>query len=209
MRRVAERSPLADRIRFTGWVGDEDLRFLYGACDLFVFPSFYEGFGLPILEAMACGRAVACSNTSAMPEVANAAAVQFDPHSVHEIARAMQDLLLDHELRTRMERLGLKRAARFHWTRTAGTDAGRLLRCCRRAPSPRCRGREETGVVHPQLIMQSFLSLLATAVVSATAMARAEDPPPRPPAVSAAKPGPRSDPASAKAPAFPADETLT
>ncbi len=119
VRRVAERSPLADRIRFTGWVRDEDLRFLYGACDLFVFPSFYEGFGLPILEAMACGRAVACSNTSAMPEVANAAAVQFDPHSVPEIARAMQDLLLDHELRTRMERLGLKRAARFHWTRTA------------------------------------------------------------------------------------------
>lgn len=119
VRRVADRSPLADRIRFTGWVGDEDLRYLYGACDVFVFPSFYEGFGLPILEAMACGRAVACSNTSAMPEVANAAAVQFDPHSVHEIARAMQDLLLDHELRIRMERLGSKRAARFNWTRTA------------------------------------------------------------------------------------------
>ena len=72
---------------------------LYNACDCFVFPSFYEGFGLPILEAMACGRAVACSNTSAMPEVADGAGLLFDPHSVDEIERAMSDILLDSELR--------------------------------------------------------------------------------------------------------------
>jgi glycosyltransferase involved in cell wall biosynthesis len=119
VRRLAERSPVSERIRFTGWVSDEDLRHFYGACDFFVFPSFYEGFGIPILEAMACGRAVAYSNTSAMPEVANAAAIHFDPYSVPEIARAMQDLALDAELRQRMERLGTQRASLFSWTRTA------------------------------------------------------------------------------------------
>jgi glycosyltransferase involved in cell wall biosynthesis len=119
VRRAAARSSVADRIRFTGWVSDEDLRYFYGACDTFVFPSFYEGFGLPILEAMACGRAVACSNTSAMPEVSNACALQFDPSSAPEITRAIRDLLLDDELRMRMERLGTQRAAGFTWSRAA------------------------------------------------------------------------------------------
>jgi glycosyltransferase involved in cell wall biosynthesis len=119
IRRAAQKSLVADRIHFTGWISDEDLRRFYCAADFFVFPSLYEGFGLPILEAMACGRAVLCSNTSAMPEVANAAGILFDPHSVPEIARAMQDVLLDSELRSRMERLGLKRAASFSWTRAA------------------------------------------------------------------------------------------
>ena len=81
VRAAAKKSQVADRIHFTGFVDDEELRRLYGACDLFVYPSFYEGFGLPILEAMACGRAVACSNTSAMPEVADSAALLFDPSS--------------------------------------------------------------------------------------------------------------------------------
>jgi glycosyltransferase involved in cell wall biosynthesis len=112
-------SPMRDRIRFTGFVTDDELIQLYGACDLFVFPSFYEGFGLPILEAMACGRAVACSNSSAIPEVADSAALLFSPESKTEMARAMLDLLLNPELRARMERLGLARAAHFSWDRTA------------------------------------------------------------------------------------------
>ncbi len=119
VRRAAERSAVSDRIRFTGWVSDDELRHFYGACDMFVFPSFYEGFGLPILEAMACGRAVACSNTSAMPEVANAAALLFDPSRQNEITRAMRDLLLDPQLRLRTERLGSQRAAAFTWSRAA------------------------------------------------------------------------------------------
>ena len=86
---------------------------------MFAFPSFYEGFGLPILEAMACGRAVACSNTSAMPEVANAAALLFDPSRQEEITRAMRDLLLDPQLRLRTERLGSQRAAAFTWSKAA------------------------------------------------------------------------------------------
>jgi glycosyltransferase involved in cell wall biosynthesis len=119
VRAIARRSSLADRIHFTGFVSDEGLLGLYGACDLFVYPSLYEGFGLPILEAMACGRAVACSNTSAMPEVADSAAILFDPSSVDEIALALRDLLLNPELRQRMERLGMQRAATFSWESTA------------------------------------------------------------------------------------------
>ncbi len=113
------KSPLAHRIRFTGFVSDADLATLYSACDLFVFPSFYEGFGVPILEAMACGRAVACSNSSAIPEVADSAALLFDPESTGEMTRAMLDLLLDSGLRAHMERLAIARAAHFSWERTA------------------------------------------------------------------------------------------
>jgi glycosyltransferase involved in cell wall biosynthesis len=119
VRRAIERSSVRDRVHVTGFVDDKDLIHFYGACDLFVFPSFYEGFGLPILEAMACGRAVACSNTTAMPEVANAAGILFDPTSVKEMTRAMADVLLDHDLRQRLERLGSNRAALFSWEKAA------------------------------------------------------------------------------------------
>ncbi|MDX2269731.1 MAG: glycosyltransferase family 1 protein [Bryobacter sp.] len=116
---AARVSPVADRIHFTGFVNDEDLLHLYNAAELFVYPSHYEGFGLPIVEAQACGRAVACSNTSAMPEVADSAALLFDPTSREEMYRAMRDLLIDPELRTRMERLGQKNSLRFSWERAA------------------------------------------------------------------------------------------
>lgn len=119
VRRAAAKSSVADRILFTGWVPDDDLRQFYAACELFAFPSFYEGFGLPIVEAMACGRAVVCSNTSAMPEVASAAGILFNPRSSTDIARAIRDVLLDPELRVRMERLGQQRAGYFTWNRAA------------------------------------------------------------------------------------------
>lgn len=119
VRAAAKKSQVANRIHFTGFVDDEELRRLYGACDLFVYPSFYEGFGLPILEAMACGRAVACSNTSAMPEVADSAALLFDPSSQRDLVFAMRDLLLNPDLRQRMERLGVQRAGMFSWNSSA------------------------------------------------------------------------------------------
>jgi glycosyltransferase involved in cell wall biosynthesis len=119
VREAARACGFASRIHFTGFVSDPELLDLYNACDCFVFPSFYEGFGLPILEAMACGRAVACSNTSAMPEVADGAGILFNPHEVEEITRALTDILLDAELRSRMERLGLQRAASFTWQKSA------------------------------------------------------------------------------------------
>src|SRR5215831_2803443 len=117
--KAARESGVADRIQFCGFVSDADLLQLYNACDLFVFPSFYEGFGLPALEAMACGRAVVCSHTSALPEVVDGAAILFDPYAIDEIVRALADLLLDSQLRARMERLGLQRAAHFSWQKTA------------------------------------------------------------------------------------------
>ena len=116
---AAQASGVADRIHFTGFVSDSDLVHLYNASDCFVFPSFYEGFGLPILEAMACGRAVACSSTSAMPEVADGAGLLFDPRNPASISRAMTDILLDSELRERMENRGLKRAGHFSWRKSA------------------------------------------------------------------------------------------
>src|SRR6266404_1884024 len=119
LHRAVNRSSIAQRVHFTGFVEDTDLVHFYAACDLFVFPSFYEGFGLPILEAMACGRAVACSSATAMPEVADGAAILFDPHSTSEITRAMADLLRDAELRARMERLGQQRVAHFSWQDSA------------------------------------------------------------------------------------------
>jgi len=119
LHRAVLRSNVAGRVHFTGFVEDPDLLHFYGACQLFVFPSFYEGFGLPILEAMACGRAVACSSATAMPEVANAAGILFDPYSVPEMARAIADVLLDDEMRMRLERLGTHRAASFTWERAA------------------------------------------------------------------------------------------
>ncbi len=119
VRRAAQRSAIAQRIHFPGFVSDEDLLEFYAACEIFVFPSHYEGFGLPILEAMASGRAVACSNTSAMPEVADACAILFRPDSFPEMTLAMRDLLLDAEMRAHVERLGTKRAAAFSWRNTA------------------------------------------------------------------------------------------
>jgi glycosyltransferase involved in cell wall biosynthesis len=116
---AARESGVAERIRFLGFVPDADLLQLYNACDVFVFPSFYEGFGLPVLESMACGRAVVCSDASALPEVVDGAAILFDPYVIDEMVRAIADILLDGELRGRMERLGLQRAAHFSWQKTA------------------------------------------------------------------------------------------
>ena len=119
LHRAVKASAIASRVHFTGFISDEDLVLFYGASDLLAFPSFYEGFGLPILEAMACARAVVCSNVTAVPEVADGAAILFDPHSCSETARAIRDVLLDAELRTRLERLGTQRAAQFSWEESA------------------------------------------------------------------------------------------
>jgi len=119
VREAARESGVSDRVRFLGFVSDRDLLQLYNACDVFAFPSFYEGFGLPALEAMACGRAVVCSNRSALPEVVDGAALLFDPDSPDQMVRALADLLRDAELRARMERLGLQRSAHFSWQETA------------------------------------------------------------------------------------------
>ncbi len=118
---------LDNRVLFPGFVHDEDLPALYTLADLFVFPSLYEGFGLPVLEAMACGTPVICSEASSLPEVAGDAALSVDPLDVEGWSQAMGQALNDEELRRRLVARGLAQARRFTWERAAGE----LLRLCR------------------------------------------------------------------------------
>lgn len=113
------RSGVQERIAVTGFVDDDLLPALYNAADVFVFPSWYEGFGLPAVEAMACGRPVVCSDATALPEVVDGAALLFRPDSVEEQMRAIRDLLLDAELSARMAGKSLQRARHFDWRETA------------------------------------------------------------------------------------------
>ena len=103
----------------TGPLTDADLPALYSAADLFVFPSLYEGFGLPPLEAMACGAPVVCSNAASLPEVVGDAAVTVDPYDVEALAQAMHRVLTDSVVRDDLRAKGLARAAQFTWERTA------------------------------------------------------------------------------------------
>jgi glycosyltransferase involved in cell wall biosynthesis len=107
------------RVRFTGWVDDATLEALYRAACCFVFPSLAEGFGLPVLEALARGVPVACSNASSLPEIAGDAALYFDPYDTGAIAHAVDRLLADEELRSRLSAAGQERAKRFTWAETA------------------------------------------------------------------------------------------
>lgn len=117
--REAKAARHAADIVFPGFVASSDLPALYRASELFVFPSLYEGFGLPILEAMSCGVPVACANVSSMPEVAGDAGVLFDPHDEEAIGDAMRRVLTDESLKAATAVAGLKRAAQFSWRRTA------------------------------------------------------------------------------------------
>lgn len=103
----------------TGYVSDHDLRCLYRASTAFVFPSWYEGFGLPVLEAMASGRAAIGSNCSSIPEIIGRADALFDPHDTTSISQAIERVVIDHEFRADLERSGLERATQFSWDNTA------------------------------------------------------------------------------------------
>ncbi len=118
---AAARSDYTEDISFIGFVDGSDLPSLYCAADLFVFPSLYEGFGMPILEAMACGTPVLCSNVSSMPEVAGDAALLFDPHDEDDICRSMEKILVDDDLRREFVQKGLARSALFSWSSAART----------------------------------------------------------------------------------------
>lgn len=110
---------VADDVRFLGWLSGEQLEGLWGVAEVFVYPSLYEGFGLPVLEAMARGVPVACSNSSSLPEVAGDAALLFDPREEGAIGGAIERLLLDDVEAERLRVRGLGRAREFTWGRTA------------------------------------------------------------------------------------------
>ncbi|HEX8115956.1 MAG TPA: glycosyltransferase family 1 protein [Pyrinomonadaceae bacterium] len=114
-----ERSPFRGRVVLVGYVTDEQLRALYSTCAAFVYPSLYEGFGLPPLEAMSCGAPVVAGRTPAVEEVTAGAALLFDPLEHTQLTRALLELL-DHEAARRaLSETGLRRAADFSWHRTA------------------------------------------------------------------------------------------
>ncbi|MBN2464190.1 glycosyltransferase family 4 protein [candidate division WOR-3 bacterium] len=110
----------AGRVRYLGWVDDDDLPYLYSAAKLFVLPSIYEGFGLPVLEAMACGCPVLCSWSSSLPEVGGTAVSYCSAGSSVDLARKLDALLSDEPRRTAMSAAGLSRAKRFDLTHSAG-----------------------------------------------------------------------------------------
>lgn len=107
---------IEDKVIHTGIVSQTELVDLYNLADLFVFPSLYEGFGFPPLEAMACGTPVACSNTSSLPEVVGNAALKFDPKNTDEIKNAIDILLKNEEMRTRLIEAGKYRCNEFKWS---------------------------------------------------------------------------------------------
>lgn len=110
---------LENKIIFTGYVPDEELVSLYSSAKLFVYPSFYEGFGLPVLEAMACQCPVITSNISSMKEIAENAAILVNPNNVKEIEKAMEQILKNKDLQKELIKKGLKRAKEFTWKNTA------------------------------------------------------------------------------------------
>jgi glycosyltransferase involved in cell wall biosynthesis len=114
-----ERGRLGGRVQFTGYVPDADLPALYAAADLFAYPSLYEGFGLPPLEAMACGTPILTANTTSLPEVVGDAAVSVDPTDEAALAAALEELLRSPEQRAELRERGFARAARFSWQETA------------------------------------------------------------------------------------------
>ena len=119
--------PLPPQVHFTGYVSDEQLPALYSGALALVYPSLYEGFGLPPLEAMACGTPVVTSNGTSLPEIAGDAAVLVDPEDVDSIAEGILRVVSSSALRDNLRRLGLDRASRATWESTAQQTLQLLL----------------------------------------------------------------------------------
>jgi glycosyltransferase involved in cell wall biosynthesis len=121
----------AHNIRLLDYVPDDDLAGLYSGATAFVFPSLYEGFGFPVLEAMACGVPVICSNTSSLPEVAGDAALLVDPLDIAALASAMTRLFVDEALRTKLVARGYEQIKKFSWATAAESVLKVLLAAAR------------------------------------------------------------------------------
>jgi glycosyltransferase involved in cell wall biosynthesis len=123
-----ERLGLQDRVVLPGYIADEALCFWYNAASVLAYPSLYEGFGLPVIEAMACGTPVVTSTASSLPEAAGEAGLLVDPHDIEMLAEALQRALTDEVLQEEMRKRGLSQAARFTWEATAATTVATLCR---------------------------------------------------------------------------------
>jgi glycosyltransferase involved in cell wall biosynthesis len=132
-----EKGPWRDRLLYTGHVREDQLPDLYAGADVFLFPSLYEGFGSPLLEALACGVPVVTSNVSSLPEVAGDAGILIDPGRPQEMADAVMAILTDPERRQRMIVRGRERAAEFTWDKAAGRMVELFAELLRRRPGRR------------------------------------------------------------------------
>ncbi len=110
---------LLSGVVMSGFIADEIMPLLYSAAEVFVYPSFYEGFGLPVIEAMACGTPVAASNSTSLPEAVGDAGLLFDPYNIEEMAETLHRIISDNALKLRLVEKGLTRAKEFSWDRTA------------------------------------------------------------------------------------------
>lgn len=110
---------LSDSVMLPGWIGEDELNLLMNGADIFIFPSWYEGFGMPILEAMACGTPVITSNRGATKETAGQAAYLVDPANATEIGEGINKILSDHNLRDHLIDQGFKRIKKYSWSNTA------------------------------------------------------------------------------------------
>ena len=116
---VINKLDMHNDVIFTGYVREEDLPYYYSHAEVFVYPSLYEGFGLPPLEAMACGCPVITSNTSSLPEVVGNAGIMVNPLNIDELVKAIYDVITDESLKNSLKKKGLKRAKKFSWEKTA------------------------------------------------------------------------------------------
>ena len=137
--RKVQQLELDSHVHFIGYAPAEDLPLLYNAAEVFVYPSFYEGFGLPVLEAMACGTAVVTSNTSSLPEVIGDAGLALDPHDSERIGKAIQQVLTERDLREHFRTTARRRAAGFTWQRTAQETVAVYRQVMSQEVSPACR----------------------------------------------------------------------
>jgi len=134
-----ERHHVTSHVHFVGVVPDSQFPSLYRSAEALVFASLYEGFGLPVLEAMACGTPVLTANTSALPEVAGSAALLVDPTSVERISEAMKQIVSDTSLRQQLRKKGLAQAARFSWASTSASVQELLTAVVLQPAGKQCR----------------------------------------------------------------------